>query len=204
LLGLLLLIAIALALYFALRGDDDPKAAPAPSNAATTAPPATSSGAPSTSPTAAGSPGTTGGAAAGGTAAGTANGGLVGGGTVPAAPAAAGSPLAAAGAYGTVLFAENSSALDAQGQKVIAAAVTALRQAGTKQVLVSGYTDVVGGQPVNGSLSKERADRVAAALRQQIPGLTVETAARGEADPVQPNDTAEHRQLNRRATITAR
>jgi outer membrane protein OmpA-like peptidoglycan-associated protein len=194
LLALLVLIGLALGLYFGLRGHDKPNTqnAQPPASASSSSGPFGSGGA-SGSTSAAGSGGA---------------GGLVGGAGVTATMAGSvpdGSRLAVPGTAGTVLFAENSAVVDAQGRQVVSAAVQALRASGAQQVQVTGYTDVIGGQPVNGGLSQQRADAVAALLRSQLgSGAAVSTAARGQADPVVPNDTDAHRQLNRRGTITSR
>jgi OOP family OmpA-OmpF porin len=132
---------------------------------------------------------------------------LVGGGAVApgrvqdaaGAQALAGQP----GTAGTVLFAEGSAEIDEAGQQVVSAAATALREAGATTVTVVGHTDVIAGEPVNDTLSQERADAVAAALGQQLPGVRITTAARGQDEPVADNATEQGRQLNRRAVITA-
>lgn len=133
---------------------------------------------------------------------------LVGGGSVQPGPAAqvpgAQALAQQAGTAGTVLFAEGSAEIDPAGQQVIAAAVTGLRDSGATTVEVVGHTDVVAGDPVNDTLSQERADNVAAALRSQLPGVQISTAARSADEPVASNDDETGRQLNRRAVITAR
>lgn len=171
----------------------------------------------SATPGAATNPGadTTGaGAASGGAllaAAGT--GALVGGAGV--APAAAANDAAgavgssarpgqrAAGTAGTVLFAEGSAAIDGNGKKVIATAAQNLKRAGATKVQVIGYTDVVAGAPVNGPLSKQRADAVAAALRTELPAVTFTTSAKGQNEPIATNSTDKGRQQNRRVAIVA-
>lgn len=109
-----------------------------------------------------------------------------------------------AGTAGTVLFAEDSAVVDAQGRRVVSAAAASLKAAGVKRVEVVGYTDVVAGTPVNAPLSQQRADAVAALLRKELPGVTVTTAGRGEQDPVASNSSDAGRQQNRRAAILAR
>jgi len=159
------------------------------------------------------------GSAAGGSGAGSAAGGaaLVGGGGVAAkaatgieagtaaeGSAAKGAGSAAAGtAQGTVLFASDSAALDANARQVLAAAAARIKAQHPSKVTVTGYTDVVGGQPSNTGLSLQRAEAVAAVLRTEL-GSTppVTAAAKGQADPVASNDTADGRQQNRRASIT--
>ena len=173
-------------------------------------------------PTTGGAP--TGGAPAGGTTGsgaaalrGPLKGALVGGAGL--APAAAGSTGGAAGtaggttatgaqapgSAGTVLFAEGSSRIDSNGQKVIRAAAAALKAAGAHKVEVIGYTDLVAGQPVNKALSAKRARAVAAALRTELgSGVTVTSSGRGEQDPAASNGTRKGRQQNRRAAILDR
>ena len=129
---------------------------------------------------------------------------LVGGAGV--APAAASGNAATlgkrdAGTIGTVLFAEGSAEIDANGTKVVAQAVETLRRTAAPQVVVAGYTDVVAGQAVNDPLSERRAAAVAAALTKALPDLKVTTDARGQSAPVAPNSTDEGRQQNRRAAI---
>ncbi len=159
------------------------------------------------------------GSAAGGSGAGSAAGGaaLVGGGGVAAkaaigveagtaagSSAAKGAGSAAAGtAQGTVLFASDSAALDANARQVLAAAAARIKAQHPSKVTVTGYTDVVGGQPTNNGLSLQRAEAVASVLRTEL-GSTppVTAAAKGQADPVASNSTADGRQQNRRASIT--
>lgn len=130
-------------------------------------------------------------------------GGLVGGGTVTAHRA--GGRDAVAGSAGTVLFAESSSAITAQGQRVIAQAAAEIRAKKPGQVIVTGFTDHIARQPANKVLSQQRADNVLRALKAVVgdTGRThYATTARGEQDPVGDNRTAAGRQRNRRATIT--
>ena len=194
-----------------------------PSGAAAPTGKAPAGGAPTAgAPTTGGAP--TGGAPAGGTTGsgaaalrGPLKGALVGGAGL--APAAAGSTggatgtgggttatgARAPGSAGTVLFAEGSSAIDSNGQKVIRAAAAALKAAGAHKVEVIGYTDLVAGQPVNKALSAKRARAVAAALRTELgSGVTVTSSGRGEQDPAASNGTRKGRQQNRRAAILDR
>lgn len=132
---------------------------------------------------------------------------LVGGGSVQpgrAQETAGAEALAGeAGTAGTVLFAEASAEIDAAGQEVVTAAAASLREAGVTAVEVVGHTDRIAGDPVNDTLSQDRAEAVAAALRAELPGVQVSTAARGQDEPVAGNDSEQGRQLNRRAVITA-
>jgi outer membrane protein OmpA-like peptidoglycan-associated protein len=152
--------------------------------------------------------GTGSGSGAGGDAiAGLSQSAVVGGGAVQPGPAGrvAGAEALTSqpGTAGAVLFAEGSAEIDQAGQQVIATTVTNLRDAGVTSVEVVGHTDVVAGDPVNDTLSQERADAVAQALQAELPDLQVTTAARGQDEPIADNESEEGRQLNRRAVITA-
>jgi outer membrane protein OmpA-like peptidoglycan-associated protein len=132
---------------------------------------------------------------------------LVGGGAVPAAAltqtAGAEGLARQPGTAGTVLFDVGSAEIGPEGMEVVAAAAAALKEVGAQQVTVVGHTDVVAGDPTNDPLSQQRADAVARALGEQLPGVQIRTAARGQEEPVADNATEQGRQLNRRAVITA-
>lgn len=209
LLALLLLLGLAALLALLAANDNEDAASPA---VATRAPAPTASlptARPSAGPSTGAVPAPTGGAAAGSTPnlAGLSATALVGGGAVAAGPASAQTTALTgtreSGTAGTVLFPQGSAEIDAEGQKVIAAAVTGLRAAGARTVTVNGNTDVIAGDPTNDPLAQQRADAVAAALRTQLPGVTVTTAAFGQDRPIASNDTADGRQQNRRAAIVA-
>lgn len=133
---------------------------------------------------------------------------LVGGGAVAVTPpgklAGADQLAGRSGTAGTVLFAEGSAQIDSAGQEVINAAAASLKDAGVRSLDVTGHTDRLAGDPLNDPLSKNRAENVAAALRELLPGVEVTTSAKGQDEPVASNDNEEGRQLNRRAVITAR
>jgi len=217
---LALLVLLALLIYLLVRGasgsDNTAKAGAVP--AAPTAPTTpTAPSAPAAGP-GAGSAGaeTPGGGAGGAAAAGSAgapintSGALVGGaGLAPAAAtniagSGGGAKVAAAapGTAGTVLFAEGKASIDADGRQVVTTAAKNLTAGGAKNVQVIGYTDRVAGTPVNGPLSQQRAQAVAAELKALLPaGTTITTSAKGEADPAASNTTAAGRQQNRRVAI---
>ena len=67
---------------------------------------------------------------------------------------------------------------------------------------VIGYTDSVGTESYNITLSKERARSVAMYLNAEgVDIRRIRTEGRGESEPRYANDTAEHRALNRRVEI---
>lgn len=208
---LLFLVALAVLGVRAARDGDDTDATRAtPSTAASTGPTGTgSAGSGSAGSAGSGSAGSGSGSLSPSALSVLTGAALVGGGGTNAAPAtaaAASSGLTGQrdpGTAGTVLFAEGSAALDSDADQVVAAAATALRQAGAKQVQVTGYTDVVAGEAVNAPLSQQRADAVAAALRSRLPGVDVTSTSKGSDEPIASNDTADGRQQNRRAAIVA-
>jgi outer membrane protein OmpA-like peptidoglycan-associated protein len=69
-------------------------------------------------------------------------------------------------------------------------------------VLLVGHTDATGSESYNQGLSQRRASAAASFLASQ--GLTrprVETAGRGELEPVAENDSERGRQQNRRVEV---
>ena len=222
LLLLLALLLLALLLYAILHKTHNKKAsagASFDSSAPSTS--VTPSASPSTVPSVSSSAASTSVTPAPGAAPATYGAALIGGGAVAAAPAtgveaaaassadgatssgSAATGSAAAGPQGTVLFPTGSAVVDAAALQVIQAAAVRIKALHPSAVTVTGYTDVVGGQPKNDTLSQRRADAVAVVLRRDLGGSpTVTATARGEADPIAPNTTAAGRQQNRRASIT--
>jgi len=67
---------------------------------------------------------------------------------------------------------------------------------------IDGYTDNVGGDQFNQTLSEERADAVRDYLASQgVSADAITTRGFGEADPVASNDTSQGRQQNRRVEL---
>lgn len=103
---------------------------------------------------------------------------------------------------GDVLFEVDSWDIDPDGQAIVAQAVEQLREQDAQQLLVVGHTDSDGTPERNQTLSENRAESVAAALRQILgSGYTIETEGRGQDDPIASNSTTEGKALNRRVTI---
>ena len=70
------------------------------------------------------------------------------------------------------------------------------------KLAVEGYTDSVGSDTFNLTLSQNRADTVRAYLvNQGLDPNTITATGYGKSNPVAPNDTAEGRQQNRRVEI---
>jgi outer membrane protein OmpA-like peptidoglycan-associated protein len=71
-----------------------------------------------------------------------------------------------------------------------------------RTVIIQGYTDSVGSQDYNQSLSERRADSVRSYLaRQGVSSMRLSASGRGPSDPVADNDSAAGRQQNRRVEV---
>ena len=111
-----------------------------------------------------------------------------------------------------VLFAFGVSELSAGAQAVLSEVVKTLQSAPAGVVTVTGYTDSVGTDAFNLTLSQSRAEAVHAFLAAQVsrPGLTYRVVGMGKADPVAPNanpdgsDNPDGRRQNRRVTLSFR
>jgi outer membrane protein OmpA-like peptidoglycan-associated protein len=73
---------------------------------------------------------------------------------------------------------------------------------GDSKLLLIGHTDNTGTDSYNLDLSRRRAAAVASYLMAHgVPGARMETAGRGESEPIAPNDTEADRQKNRRVEV---
>lgn len=106
-----------------------------------------------------------------------------------------------------VLFAFGSAALAPGSEQWLTEAVNAARGGGSN-IAIDGYTDAVGDDATNLTLSQQRAAAVLAAVQPHLPDATFTVTGRGEADPMAPNtnpdgvDNPAGRTLNRRVTLT--
>src|SRR5450830_5569 len=101
-----------------------------------------------------------------------------------------------------VLFATNQANLNPDGIRTIQKLSDILQQNLKRNVLIEGFTDSTGNTAHNQVLSERRANSVRGALR--LAGITerrIVIRGYGQSYPVEPNDTAAHRQLNRRVEI---
>ena len=97
----------------------------------------------------------------------------------------------------------DKATLRPDGQATVRAAADALRGS-SERVLVTGYTDSVGGDAYNLRLSDRRAETVRDALvAGGVAASRISTKGMGEANPVASNDTASGRARNRRVDIEA-
>lgn len=103
---------------------------------------------------------------------------------------------------GSVLFATGSAELTPASEELladIAKRITSQNLVGAKVV---GYTDSVGSEASNLTLSERRAGSVADFLiAQGVPADKLTREGKGESDPVADNETAEGRAKNRRVEI---
>jgi len=104
---------------------------------------------------------------------------------------------------GSLLFRTDETTLLPVAQQRLDQVATALRKLADGQTLViEGYTDSVGTSDYNRRLSGARAEAVRAYLVSRgVPPDEVVAVAKGEDEPVAPNNTAEGRANNRRVEI---
>ena len=107
-----------------------------------------------------------------------------------------------------VLFAFGKADLAPAATARLAEVVASAKEGEIVSVSIEGYTDSVGDQAANVTLSRQRAEAVLAALAPQLPGVRFTVTGKGEAQPVVPNtnkdgsDNPAGRAKNRRVVIT--
>ncbi|WP_022900361.1 OmpA family protein [Humibacter albus] len=104
----------------------------------------------------------------------------------------------------SVLFDFGKSTLTTAAQAVLKDVATKLSKAGSGTVSIVGYTDSIGDDSDNQTLSEARANAVKDALSTMVTrsGISLTASGMGEQDPVADNSTDAGRALNRRVTIT--
>jgi outer membrane protein OmpA-like peptidoglycan-associated protein len=101
-----------------------------------------------------------------------------------------------------ILFDVDSDALRPAARENLRNLADSLQKYSRTNVLLVGHTDATGSDSYNQGLSQRRASAAASFLASQ--GLTrprVETAGRGEIEPVAANDSERGRQQNRRVEV---
>lgn len=99
-------------------------------------------------------------------------------------------------------FAFDSATLSPAAQELLAEDVAELKEDTTLKIRIEGYTDSIGSEAYNLSLSENRAASVKGYLVDQgIDGDRILTIGFGEQYPVASNETEEGRAKNRRAEI---
>ena len=104
-----------------------------------------------------------------------------------------------------VHFAFDSAQLTAEAKSILRDAVPAINANPSDRISIEGHTDSTGSDAYNSQLSQRRARSVAEYLVSQgVSGSRLNTAGKGESNPIASNDTREGRALNRRVEIIAK
>ena len=104
---------------------------------------------------------------------------------------------------GDVNFEVDSDQLTARAKEVLDSLASEWTKAKPSTVSVMGHTDSVADDAHNLDLSKRRAKAVGDYLKGKVPGLSITTDGKGEAEPIGDNETDEGRAQNRRVEIRA-
>jgi outer membrane protein OmpA-like peptidoglycan-associated protein len=103
---------------------------------------------------------------------------------------------------GDVLFDTGRTELKAGAFKTMDRLTTFMRDNPERTLAVEGYTDSIGTDAFNLTLSQRRADAVRSALvGRGVDGARIATSGLGKSSPVASNDSAAGRQRNRRVEI---
>ncbi len=119
-------------------------------------------------------------------------------------PAVASAPAGAAGlpSLGAVHFATDSADLTQDDQAILTQAAAYMKQHPEAHLRLEGYTDSVGNDPHNLTLSERRSQSVATFLRGQgVDGSRLTGEGFGPANPVDTNATASGKADNRRVEL---
>lgn len=101
-----------------------------------------------------------------------------------------------------ILFPFNSTEILPAGKANLQELANSLQKYPNSDILIVGHTDSVGTDSYNLDLSQRRAQAASAYLQSVgVPGSRLRPVGRGEAEPVQSNDTDEGRARNRRVEI---
>jgi outer membrane protein OmpA-like peptidoglycan-associated protein len=104
----------------------------------------------------------------------------------------------------SVLFAFDQATLTSAANGVLTGVADKISKSGAGTVTIVGYTDDVGDDSYNQTLSLQRAQAVQAALQKLVTasGVSFQASGMGEQSPVADNSTDAGRALNRRVTVT--
>ena len=101
-----------------------------------------------------------------------------------------------------ILFATNSSTLNAASRSSLAKFATSLQNNPDTDVKIYGHTDSSGSDAINNPLSKRRAESVYNYLLSKgISGTRIESDGYGSSQPVADNNTAAGKSQNRRVEV---
>lgn len=103
---------------------------------------------------------------------------------------------------GDVLFETGRAEIKPSAQDALRKLAAYLKEHPERKVLIEGFTDSVGGEAFNQTLSQRRAESVAAALMQLgVTGNRIAARGYGESYPVADNSSVTNRALNRRVEV---
>ncbi|MFG6414887.1 OmpA family protein [Roseateles sp. DC23W] len=103
---------------------------------------------------------------------------------------------------GDVLFEFGRAEIKPNAQASISKLANYLKQHPDRRVLIEGFTDSVGGDAANLTLSQRRSQAVAAALQAQgVDASRLETRGYGKQYPVASNSSTSDRAMNRRVEV---
>lgn len=98
-----------------------------------------------------------------------------------------------------LLFQKNSAEINEATSPLMQRFAKALNQYGKTSILINGYTDVTGGEDINGKLSQNRADSARGMLKNfAVENTRMYTWGLGSANPIGDNNTEVGRRRNRR------
>lgn len=101
-----------------------------------------------------------------------------------------------------LLFAYDSDAIQGAARENLTNLAESLRKYSDTDVLIVGHTDATGSDSYNQGLSERRAASAANYLSANgVTRARVRTAGRGEGEPIESNESAEGRALNRRVEV---
>lgn len=99
-------------------------------------------------------------------------------------------------------FETNSHRLPPMAPVYLRPLARAIAQNPDQQIVVVGHTDDIGSSSTNLTLSELRAQSVAAFLAAEgVPQERLQSLGAGEYKPIMPNDTPQHRAMNRRVEV---
>lgn len=100
-------------------------------------------------------------------------------------------------------FASNKATLNKKSTALLEKVDKALGTVGASQITVEGYTDNVGNDDTNRSISQKRAEAVQGFIvsKGRLPAQNVKAVGRGEENPVSDNETPRGRAENRRIDL---
>jgi outer membrane protein OmpA-like peptidoglycan-associated protein len=104
---------------------------------------------------------------------------------------------------GDVLFSSGKADLKAGSAAKLDQLVAALASAPERRIVIEGFTDSVGSNAMNQTLSQSRANTVSGYLTSHgVPATSITASGKGETLPVAGNENSAGRQLNRRVEVT--